>query len=112
MTEVQHLIREQRAHRRLQFQASSADSVEYGATISSVLRAFLREDDHIVQLREKDATNQSLQYSGHQLLIGRRRITDTERYLLHLEETHVREESSLLDIRRLDGDLMSDDTPS
>ena len=52
------------------------------------------------------ATNQSLQYSGHKSLISRRRIAKVERPLLHLEKTHVHDESNLLDVRRLYGYLM------
>ena len=106
MTEVQHLISEQRALRWHQFQTSKANSIEYSAKISSVLRSFLREDDHVVEIREADATNQSLQYSGYQPLVCGRRIAEAERHLLHLENTHVRDKSSFLDARRLHGNLI------
>ena len=72
------MISEHRALRQLQFQVSKTNFVKYGAKISTVLRAFLREDDHIVQLRETDTTNQSLQHSGYQPLIRRRRITENK----------------------------------
>ena len=106
MTQIQHLIAKQESFCRFQLQSSRPDSLENSAQVNDMIRSLLREDDHVIQIRQANMTDQTMQNAGHQPLVGGRCVAQSEGHLDHFVEADVRYESSLFDVDRFNRHLV------
>ena len=103
---IHHLIAKQETHRRFQLQFSRTNSLVNSAQVIDMIRSRLREDNHVIQIRQSYMTDNTLQDAGHQPLVGGRCVAQFKKHLDHFVEPDMHYEGILFDVNWFDRHLV------